>query len=86
MRRVFGSALALALSGCATAQFHSVDEINSVGRECGVALGELFQDESEKRLLFLMRPGATREQRACIAKWARANHLKPVFVNMSFDS
>ncbi len=69
-----------AVSACVSARLHSVDEINTVGRECGVALGELFQDESEKKLLFLMRPGATGEQRACIAKWARQNHLKTVFV------
>jgi hypothetical protein len=71
---------ALALSACATARLHSVEEINAVGRDCGVALGELFQDESEKRLLFLMRPGATPAQRACVIRWAKKNHLKPVVV------
>ena len=74
-------AVTLALPACATARLHSVEEINTVGRGCGVALGELFQDESEKRLLFLMKPGSTREQRACVARWARKNHLQPVFVN-----
>ena len=73
-------AIMLALSACATARLHSVEEINSVGAACGVALGELFQDESEKRLLFLMRPGATAEQRLCVLRWARKNHLKFVFV------
>lgn len=68
------------LAGCATARMHSVDEINSVGSRCGVAIGELFQDESEKRLLFLMKPDATIEQRACVARWARKNHLRFVFV------
>ena len=72
--------LALGLSACATARFHSVDEINAVGRDCGVALGELFQDESEKRLLFLMRPGVTAQERACVVRWAKKNHLKPVIV------
>ena len=81
MRGVAVATALLALSGCATARLHSVDEINSVGSRCGVALGELFQDESEKRLLFLMKPDATIEQRVCVARWARANHLKFVFVN-----
>ena len=72
---------ALALSACATARLHSVEEINSVGRACGVALGEVFQDESEKRLLFLMKPDATAEQRLCVGRWARKNNLKFVFVN-----
>ena len=60
---------------------HSEAELNDVGRTCGIALGELFQDESEKRLLFLFRPGSTPQQRACVAKWARRNGLKAVFVN-----
>ena len=72
---------ALALSACATARLHSIDEINSVGAACGVAAGEVFQDESEKRLLFLMRPDATAEQRLCVLRWARKNHLKFVFVD-----
>jgi hypothetical protein len=71
----------LTLSACATARLHSVEEINSVGQSCGVAIGEVFQDESEKRLLFLMRPNATQEQRLCVLRWARKNHLKFVFVN-----
>lgn len=73
--------LAAALSGCATARLHSVEEINSVGASCGVQVGEVFQDESEKRLLFLLRPGATVEQRVCVARWARKNHLKLVYVD-----
>jgi hypothetical protein len=77
---IFLLGAALTLSACATARLHSVEEINAVGRDCGVALGELFQDESEKRLLFLMRPGATRAQRACVIRWAKKNHLKPVIV------
>ena len=72
---------ALALSACATARLHTVEEINSVGQQCGVAFGELFQDESEKKLLFLMKPDATAEQRICVARWARKNHLKTVFVD-----
>ena len=83
MRLAAGAALVLALSACATTQarLHSVDEINSVGSRCGVAIGELFQDESEKRLLFLMKPDATTEQRVCVARWAHANHLRFVFVD-----
>ena len=50
-------------------------------RQCGLALGELFQDESEKRLLFMIRHGATAEERACVHRWARERHLKLVFVN-----
>jgi hypothetical protein len=74
------TAAILTLSACATARLHSVETINAVGHHCGIALGELFQDESEKRLLFLMKPDATPAQRICAAQWARKNHMKLVFV------
>ena len=71
----------LLLSACVTARMHTEAELNGVGKRCGLALGELFQDESEKRLVFLFRPDSTREQRICVASWARKNGLKAVFVN-----
>jgi hypothetical protein len=71
----------MALSGCVTARMHSEAELNGVTRQCGLALGELFQDESEKRLLFMIRHGATVEERACVLRWARERHLRLVFVN-----
>lgn len=60
---------------------HTEAELNTVGRQCGLALGELFQDESEKRLLFMLRNGATAEERSCVVRWARERHLRVVFVN-----
>jgi len=60
---------------------HTQTELNGIGQQCGLALGELFQDESEKRLVFLFRADASRQERACVAKWARRNGLKAVFVN-----
>jgi hypothetical protein len=74
-------AATLALSGCVTARMHTQAELNDVGHNCGLALGELFQDESEKRLLFMMRHGATVQERACVLRWARERHLRLVFVN-----
>ncbi len=79
--RAFALTVALALSGCITARMHSQTELNGVGRQCGLALGELFQDESEKRLLFMIRHGATAEERSCVLRWARERHLRLVFVN-----
>ena len=79
-RAIALAVLGLALSGCVTARFHSEDELATVGRDCGLALGELFQDESEKRLLFLFRISPSREERACVVRWARRNHLKTVIV------
>jgi hypothetical protein len=72
---------ALSLSGCVTARMHTQVELNDIGQKCGLALGELFQDESEKRLVFLFRPDSTPQERACVARWAKKNGLKAVFVN-----
>ena len=81
MRRALAGIAVLALSACATARLYTVEEINAVGQRCGVPLGDVFQDESEKRLLFLMKPDATEEQRLCVARWAHKNHLTFVFVS-----
>ena len=80
-RLLIGIGCALAVSACVTARMHTEAELNTVGRQCGLALGELFQDESEKRLLFMIRHGATAEERACVLRWARERHLRLVFVN-----
>ena len=74
----------LTLSACATPQMHTEAQLNTVATGCGLALGELIQDEEQKKLLLAIRQAPTAEQRACVAKWARRNGLKPVFVNMNF--
>ncbi len=84
MRRV-AVATAVALSACATpARMHDEAQLNAVATGCGLALGELIQDESEKRLLLLIRQDPSPEQRVCVAKWAKRNGLKTVFVSMQF--
>jgi hypothetical protein len=78
---------ALALSACATpARMHSDEQLNEVALGCGLALGELIQDDSEKRLLLAIRQDPTPQQRVCVAQWARRNGLKSVFVHMDFPS
>jgi hypothetical protein len=77
--------MVLALSACATpAQMHTEAQLNDVALGCGLALGELIQDESEKKLLLAIRSEPSIQQRACVAHWARRNGLKAVFVNMNF--
>ena len=77
----------LVLSACATpARMHSEAQLNDVALGCGLALGELIQDESEKRLLLLIRDNPSPQQRVCVTQWARRNGLRPVFVNMSFQT
>lgn len=75
----------LALSACVTAQMHTESQLNQVATGCGLALGELIQDESEKRLLLMIHQDPSAKQRVCVAKWARRNGLKAVFVNMQFQ-
>ena len=87
MRRARTTLLAavLALSACATpARMHTDEQLNAIATGCGLALGELMQDDSEKRLLFLIHQEPSAAQRVCVARWARRNGLKPVFVNMQF--
>jgi len=75
----------LMLSACATpARMHDEATLNQVATGCGLALGELIQDESEKKLLLTIHQDPSPEQRACVARWARKNGLKTVFVNMQF--
>ena len=69
------------LSACAAPRLYDQAELNSAGQACGMALGEVFQDESEKKLLFVVAPQATREQRSCIIHWAKRHRLKPVIVD-----
>ena len=77
----------VALSACVTpARMHSEAQLNDVALGCGLALGELIQDEAEKKLLLLVRDNPSLKQRACVAQWARRNGLKAVFVTMNFPA
>jgi hypothetical protein len=73
---------AVALSACVTpARMHTDAQLNAVATDCGLALGELIQDESEKKLLLMIRQDPSAEQRLCVAKWAHRNGLRAVFVD-----
>ena len=84
MRRTLTFSITLALSACVTPQMHTEAQLNEVATGCGLALGELIQDEEQKRLLLMIRQEATPEQRTCVVKWARRNGLKTVFIQMQF--
>ena len=85
MKRSLVAISVLSLSACATpAVMHTDEQLNTVALGCGLALGELIQDESEKRLLIAIRNDATPEQRICVRKWARKNGLKTVFVDVKY--
>jgi hypothetical protein len=72
----------LALFACATpARMHSESELNVAAEKCGLALGQLAQDEEEKRLLFIMETNPTAAKQVCVKQWAKRNGLKPVFID-----
>jgi len=75
------------LSACVTpAQMHTEAQLNDVALGCGLSLGELIQDDSEKKLLLAIRSEPSPEQRVCVSRWARRNGLRAVFVNMNFPA
>lgn len=72
-----------ALTACATApQLHTEAELNTVAQSCGLALGELVQEEDAdaRKLLFVFRVAPTPEQRICVARWARENRMRTVII------
>jgi hypothetical protein len=77
----------MSLPACVTpARMHSSDQLNSVAIGCGLALGELMQDEEQKKLVLLVRDNPSAQQRVCVTRWARKNGLKPVFLNINFPA
>ena len=87
MRQALVALGVLALSACATpARMHDEAQLNQIALGCGLAMGELIQDESEKRLLLTMRSDPSPQQRVCVARWARKNGLKPLFVNIQYPA
>ena len=81
MRLAETSILVLLLAACATPRMHSENELNSASLACGLSYGELIQDEEAKKLLILFREQPSPEQRSCVYKWARQNHLKLVVID-----
>ncbi len=66
----------LTLAGCMTpARMYTNDELTRVGQSCGLALGELAQEEEEPRLLFMIVPNPVATQQVCVRRWARRRSL-----------
>jgi hypothetical protein len=70
----------LTLSACATPRMHSKQELSAVEMRCGLAVGELVQEDELKKVLFLYRVGPTPAERACVAAWARKRHLQVAYI------
>ena len=74
-----------ALTGCATAQLHSQTQLNQLALSCGLSVGDVVQEQEEKRLLFLYRVAPEPRQRRCVYQWARKNHLTLVIIKAIND-
>ena len=86
MRLVVITAICLVATACATpARMHDEAQLNRVAVGCGLALGELIQDDAQKKLLLAVR-SELRPRSVCVAQWARRNGLRAVFVHMDFPS
>ena len=59
---------------------HSKQELSAVEIKCGLAVGELIQEDELKKVLFLYRVGPTPAERACVAAWARKHHLHVAYI------
>jgi hypothetical protein len=75
-----GAAL-LSLSACATPRMHSKQELSAVEMKCGLAVGELIQEDELKKVLILYRVGPTPAERSCVAAWARKHHLHVAYID-----
>ena len=70
-------------SACATAQMHSEEQLNAVAQNCGLSVGEVMQDASEKRLLFLMRSEPSARSAGLPLSLGERGHMHLVIVNIA---
>ncbi|MBV9527177.1 hypothetical protein [Sphingomonas sp.] len=76
-------ALIFSLAGCAAAQMHTDEQLATVATGCGLSGGDVMQDATETRLLFIMNTGVTGPQRACVYGWAHRNHMHLVVIHLA---
>ena len=76
---VFG--IAFALSACAVQpRLHSARELTALAERCDVRETELAQHRTRPEIFYFLRPTATEPQLICVARWAKKNHLRLVYV------
>ncbi|MEA3040986.1 MAG: hypothetical protein QOC65_475 [Sphingomonadales bacterium] len=71
------------LAGCTTTQpvrMYSQHELGVVAHRCGLALGEVSQEEEEPRLLFLFAERAEEGAVRCVRRWSRRHSLHFVHI------
>jgi len=71
------------LAGCATTQpvrMYSPQELGVVAQRCGLALGEVIQEEEEPRILFLFAAAASEGDVRCVRRWSHRRSLHFVHI------
>jgi hypothetical protein len=77
------AAASLSVAGCTTARpmrMYSQQELGVVAHRCGLALGEVSQEEEEPRLLFLFAERAAEGEVRCVRRWSRRHSLHFVHI------
>jgi hypothetical protein len=71
----------LTLSACAVQpRLHSARELTALADRCDVRETELAQHRTRPEIFYFLRPTATEPQLICVARWAKKNHLRLVYV------
>jgi hypothetical protein len=71
------------LGACATTQpvrMYSSQELGVVAQRCGLALGDVIQEEEEPRILFLFAAGAPDREVRCVRRWSHRRSLHFVHI------
>ena len=55
-------------------------ELASLASRCDVSATELAQHRTRPEIFYFLRPTATEPQLICVARWAKKNRLKLVYV------
>ena len=69
------------VSGCAISpRIHSASELASLADRCDVWPTELAQHRERPEIFYFLKPTASEPQFICVARWAKKNHLRLVYV------
>jgi hypothetical protein len=65
---------------------YSPQELGVVAERCGLALGEVVQEEEEPRILFLFAAGAPAGEVRCVRRWSHRRSLHFVHIEALVDA
>ncbi|MCA1661307.1 MAG: hypothetical protein LC648_03750 [Novosphingobium sp.] len=69
------------LSACAMQpRVHSARELSALADRCDVWPTELAQHRERPEIFYFLKPTASEVQLICVARWAKNNHLRLVYV------